>query len=989
MNTRRIYQFLAGLVIILGGSSALAQDAADADYSAELKRIPPTEPAEALQTFEVIAGYKLEQVAAEPLVTSPVAASFDEDGRLFVVEMRDYSEQDKEKLGRIRLLTDTDGNGVFDKSEIFAEGLSWPTAVITYNGGIFVGAAPDIWYLKDADHDGRADEQRVVFTGFGRGNVQGLLNSFTWGLDNRIHVAVSSAGAELQRVDTAGKPTGKPLTLRGRDFSFDPRNPDDFIATSGGGQHGMSFDDWGRKFVSSNSDHIQLIMLEDADLARNPYLVAPNPRISIALDGPQADVFRISPVEPWREVRTRLRVKGLVPGPVEGGGRAAGYFTGATGVTIYRGNAWPKEDRGLAIVGDVGSNLIHRKRLIPHGLELRAKRIDEKREFVASRDNWFRPVQFLNAPDGALYVLDMYRETIEHPASLPPAIKKHLDLTSGRDRGRIYRIVPDNFQQPPLPKLSTATTAELVALLEHENGWHRDTAARLIYEATDRAAIPALHKLALASERPLARLHALQALRGLDASIGNEITSFMQSNSIELQCIAIRLAAKVDPQQLSRDSLSLLRHPQLRLALALAQGDLKQRSLKDMPPIPSDDLHDPWIRAAVLSSVAERPGELMASRFLQFNESSPQHDAFILLLADQMIRLDDPEDFKPVLQRLPSIARTRPDTFRAIASRLKPAADSRLGNALRETREGKQIQEEMKPFLSTAWTTLENDRADVRQRIESLQIIHLEDKVDSLPRLMKQFDPSQPTELQSAVLDTALSIDSIIAGRNLLAAWPKLSPAMRTVAGERLVSRRMLTELLLRDIKAAKFSPAQLSADERQRLLQHPDPSVRNEAAKILTASVGGSRVELAESYRDSLKLPGDKTRGAEHFKKQCSACHKLGDVGKEIGPNLAAMKNRGAEAIMVNVLDPNREVNPQFVTYAVITKDGRTLSGMIAAETATSLTLRRGEGQEDTVLRIDIEELRSTGLSLMPEGLEKQLDQQQLADVIAFILAQ
>ena len=207
------------------------------------------------------------------------------------------------------------------------------------------------------------------------------------------------------------------INVRGRDIAFHPRTFE-FALTSGAAQHGMCFDDWGRKFVSSNSNHIQQVMYEDRYIARNPLLSPPSSRVSIAADGPQAEVFRTSPVEPWRIVRTRLRVGGKVPGPIEGGGRAAGYFTGATGATIYRGDAWPSQWKGLAIVGDVGSNLVHRKRLEPDGLKFIARRIDEQSEFVTSSDIWFRPAQFANAPDGSLHVIDVCREVIEHPKSL-------------------------------------------------------------------------------------------------------------------------------------------------------------------------------------------------------------------------------------------------------------------------------------------------------------------------------------------------------------------------------------------------------------------------------------------------------------------------------------------------------------------------------------------------------------------------------------------
>src|SRR5437667_5631135 len=195
----------------------------------DLPRVAPTEPNRALSTFQVKPGFRLELVAAEPLVVDPIAMSFDEDGRLFVVEMRDYSERRDERLGRIRLLEDTDGDGRFDKSTVYVDNLPWPTAVFCYDGGIFVGATPDILYCKDTNGDGVADVKEVVFTGFAsdyapyqtnRLNVQAMLNSFNWFLDNRIHGATSMSGGKVVCVK---KPGAAPIDLRGRDFSFDPR----------------------------------------------------------------------------------------------------------------------------------------------------------------------------------------------------------------------------------------------------------------------------------------------------------------------------------------------------------------------------------------------------------------------------------------------------------------------------------------------------------------------------------------------------------------------------------------------------------------------------------------------------------------------------------------------------------------------------------------------------------------------------------------------
>ncbi|HAM71625.1 MAG TPA: cytochrome C, partial [Verrucomicrobiales bacterium] len=409
----------------------------------DLPRTPPVEVRNALKTFQVKPGFTLQVVAAEPLVVDPVAMDFDEEGRLFVVEMRDYSERRDERLGRIRMLEDVDGDGRYDKSTIYADNLPWPTALLCYHGGVFIGTTPDILYCKDRNHDGVADTREVVFTGFASDslnhlNVQALLNSFHWGLDNRIHGSASVSGGHVTSPRFKGRPA---IDLRGLDFSFDPRQFD-IRPESGGGQHGMCFDNTGHKFVSSNSDHLQQVVYEDRYSRVGSWVDLPPVRRSIAVDGPAAEVFRISPDEPWRVIRTRWRVTGAVPGMIEGGGRPSGYFTAATGVTVYRGNAYPREYWGDVFVADCGSNLIHHKKLRHQGPDLLAERPPDElhREFIASTDNWFRPVQFVNAPDGTLHVLDMYRETIEHPWSLPESIKKHLDLNSGNDRGRIYRI---------------------------------------------------------------------------------------------------------------------------------------------------------------------------------------------------------------------------------------------------------------------------------------------------------------------------------------------------------------------------------------------------------------------------------------------------------------------------------------------------------------------------------------------------------------------
>ena len=302
------------------------------------------------------------------------------------------------------------------RAPVFVSGLSWPTGIVPYDDGVFIAVAPDLIYAKDVDGDGKADVKKVVFTGFGTENVQGLVNGL---LGARTAGFTERQAATAARSGTWPGPGQSRSRCAGRDFRFEP-DGSAFEAISGGGQFGHSFDDWGHRFTCSNSNHIRQIVVPAHDLERNPALVAPVV-LDIPAEGPAAPVFRMSAAEPWRVVRTRQRAadpelrKRLPPTELF----ATGFFTSATGVTIYRGTAYPAEYRGNAFVGDVGGNLVHRKRLEAQGATYLATRADQGVEFLASTDNWFRPVNFANTPNGTLLILDMYRETIEHPCPFP------------------------------------------------------------------------------------------------------------------------------------------------------------------------------------------------------------------------------------------------------------------------------------------------------------------------------------------------------------------------------------------------------------------------------------------------------------------------------------------------------------------------------------------------------------------------------------------
>jgi putative membrane-bound dehydrogenase-like protein len=965
---------------------------APADLSGELPRVAPREPAEALKSFSLVPGFQIEQVAAEPLVHSPVAVAFDGDGAMFVVEMCDYSEQDKDFLGTVRRLEDTNGDGRFDRSTVFVDHLSWPTAVICSGGGIFIGAAPDILFCKDTDGDGKADVRNVVFTGFGRSNVQGLINSFQWGLDNRIHGATSSSGGQVRRPDDDPQ---QAINLNGRDFSFDPMRLD-LRAESGGAQHGLTFDDWGRKFVCSNSDHIQMVMFEDRYAARNPLFAAPSARRSIATDGGAAPVFRVSPVEAWRIVRTRMRIANPALGMVEGGGRAAGYFTGASGVTCYRGDAFPAEMRSQAFVGDVGSNLVHRKQLVDDGIAMLARRIDEGREFVASSDIWFRPAQFANAPDGTLYIVDVYREVIEHPASLPPEIKQHLDLTSGRDQGRIYRVVPDGFVQPPLSRLAEAGTAQLIGSLERRGGWYRDTAARLIVERQDPAAVPPLEQLARRSKLPEARMQAMYVLAGLDRLTLPVVLAGLADAHPRVRQHAVRLAERLSGEREIADKLCAMTDDLdvgVRYQLAFSLGELAD-SQRDaaLARLARRDGVDPLMRTAIFTSLVHGAGNVLIDLLGdEAGRGSQPVRAMLEPLAMQIGRQGNAAELALVEQALTALPDNDPAAATVVrglvAGQTKsvPGAGPDGGGRFAL---GARVAAVLERLLAAARIEALDETQPLPGRVDAVRTLALGSFVAEKETLIALLDNRHPQEIQLAVLETFGRLDDPAIGGILTEAWPRLSPRLRAAAGEVLFSRPQWLTTTLDAIDGGRLALADLDPARLKLLESNAQPDIRARVAKLLATLGTSPRQEVLAAYQPALALSGQPARGRTYFQKICASCHRLEGVGNEVGPSLSAIKNRGAEAILLNLLDPNREVNPQYLNYVAVLTDGRTLSGMIAAETATGITLRRAESATDTIQRSEIELLRSTRQSLMPEGLEKQLDPQAVADVIAYLLA-
>lgn len=1006
--------YFIGLCIAAGGQPGWTQ-IAEQRASDSLKtpdsfpRFPAVEPADVSRTFRIQNGFQMQLIASEPLVTDPVAMAIDEDGRAFVAEMNDYPYTDARRhvawqdnttdapIGRIRMLEDTDSDGIYDKSRIFADQLSWPSGILCYRGGVFVTATPDIWYLKDSDADGVADIREKVFTGFRKYNVQAVMNNPIWSLDNHIYVAGSSNGGNIlpgimAKADSARTSAAKPIVARG-DFRIDPRTQS-LELQAGGARFGNCFDDWGNRFLCNIRNPAIHVVLDNRYLTRNPAFAPPTAIFNIADSGDQMPIYRISPLEPWRELRGKQwsadPTKKVPRSELTGGG----VFTSTSGITVYRSQAFASQYRGQMFLGEVANNVIYRQAVVPVGNTFWATRADEACEFVASTDTWFRPVNLYNAPDGTLYVLDMYREFIEHPWSIPDDIHARLDLTSGRDRGRIYRLAPTGFRTSQLPKLSRATVAELVAQLSNPSSWWRETAQRLLVEAGDRKAVPLL-RLTLEGSDPLATVHALWTLAGLESLSDEDLEFALSNSSARVLEHAVRIAESriADNIVLRQKTIGLAdtNDSRLRLQVALSLGGVRDPgALAALVRLASIDAGDEWMRAALCCALPENTLALTEA-LLRDEIFLQKQDGFDLLrqLADIAAASGNPQAIQRVI-----------DASRSSELGESNAVETRhaiwFGLASGARRKGTNLYELFKADLSkrpasdgievaTDEVQAANSSASEISRVSATIRLTRAPLKDAAPSLVRLIDPFHPHEVQIAAVRGLAGYRETAVSEWLISRLRHVTPVVREELFAALLERPERTMALLKAVEKGDLSAPQLGLLRKTQLLASKNNNIRELAERVLT-KVESSRSSVIERYLPYLTNEGNAASGRDIFVKQCAACHRADGVGVEIGPHMETVRVWDRQKLLVNILDPNREVAPQSTNYAIVLSDGKVLSGLIADETANSLTLRRAGVAPETIARDDIEQLSNTGLSMMPIGLEESVSPADMIDLLAFL---
>ncbi len=948
---------------------------------------PALPPAEALRAFRLEPGLRIELVAAEPVIVDPVAFAFDDQRRLFVVEGRGYpgptDGQPAPPAGRIALLEDRDGDGRHEKRTEFAAGLTYPNGILPWRGGVFVTCAPDILYLKDNDGDGVADERRVVLTGFNTTKTPQIRVSHpTLGLDGKVYVTGGLNGGKVTSPSHPARPEVAFTTADGR---FDPTTLE-FEVLGGRAQFGQTFDAYGRRFICSNRHPAMHVVLEPSHLRRNPHLAMADTVQNVSKVEAAAAVWPISRVS-----LTADFIPALMSKP------HTGTFTAASGVMVLGGSALGPDHVGNFFICESAQNLVQRQVVRADGASFRSEPAQPGREFLASTDPWFRPVFLGEGPDGALYLADMYRREIDHPAYVPEESRGKLDFESGKDRGRIYRIVRDGAAARV--RSASFTTADLVRDLEAPDTWWRERAQRLLVERADDAAVPEVERIAMAAKLPEARVRALWTLAGLGRLKSAVVQGALRDAvpGVREQAVVLGGGRLDSDPSLAGPLLAVAddADARVRFCTALVLGSWNDpRAVTALAAIAARDGGDRWVRAAVLSGVGGRL-EAFRAAFARGQSGAAATVGAVMEDLGRVLGAGAPVAAcgQFLGQTLGGDAVWRVPAVLGLAEGMRTRSEYKSkppGAALAAlvTTGNGPTAAALEDFVRQAAMVAMNERAPLALRTSAIALLGHTEFSRGVGGLGPLLDARQASELQLQVV-RALDRNGDARGAEMLVQtkyWSRYTPQVREAVIAALVSKPAMIEVLFAAIKRGDVKAPEISSVRRTQLLKHANAELREQAAALFQSLEGGDRMAVYRSYREWLQAPAEAARGAPVYERACSACHTFKGAGGKVGPDLSGVSNQPADALLLHILVPNYEVAPAYQAITVTTQDGRAISGWIVAETEGSVTLRTAAGPEESVLRTSIASLSASGVSLMPDGLELTMTKEELSNLIAYL---
>lgn len=968
-------------------------------------------PAKSLASIELDAGFEIKVVAHEPQVIDPVDAAFDDQGRLWVVEMRDYPYPTSDSpSGCIRILSDEDLDGQFEKSVVFADRLDMPTGLAIWKDGAVITLAGQVVWFRDTDGDSKSDTQQVWIEGFAKENEQLRANHPRLGPDGWWYIASGLRGGDVIAGPDFRKPDDQPIKLGSRDVRFNPHSKK-LEAITGPAQFGLCFDTIGNRIFCSNRNPAVMVRFEQEDLVGNPLAGLIPSVVDLIPAGEQSKVYPL--VNAWTTSNLH-----------------SGQFTAACGVFYH--------EFASELIGARDNNAQHAVRLFtcePTGSLVHSTAFGDSlvgsqqngqpqnsqpRDWLASRDEWFRPVNISESLDGGILVVDMHRAVIEHPAWVPDELKKRPDERWGNDCGRIFHVarkgsngIASILKNLRLSPLHSRDSAQLLKLLTSNNSWLRETARRLLIEREPENLFEGLKYIAMdQTVEPASRIISLQLAATLAGDSSPHIDKVMELIrslvTIQDQNESVQLAAfKVGSRSFSNDR---------------SLADLAIKAVTDSSPNHLTE-YLRWIGASKTTIPNDKTGQLVAvlqnhltklaatngalfSELLTVAASALKDHPELLLkallnsAANHAIQTENDELSAVAAGRLAiAVVDTHPESVAEVFDQSMQSLASATPNAKRTalavltefaTRRGKLPALETKLKSDELWdriATLANDEnTDAEVRVRAIAILAKSPRGADVKMLSQFASQSSQLLLKKAGLRALASTSDTACDDFLLAELPRSSPQLQQVILDLIGQKPERLATLAEQLASGNITAKRIGSNELKKLVTRSKGETQTKLNAALESIVNSDRAKVVNGYQSSLTMTADALRGKEVFVKHCASCHKVADVGIQVGPDISDSRTQLPTQILTNILDPNRAIDNNYFRFVALTADDQVIEGMIAEETSDSIVLRGQNNVRTTLKRSDLQELKATGISLMPEGLESQIDQQAMADLISFI---
>jgi putative membrane-bound dehydrogenase-like protein len=903
----------------------------------------PTHPSKAAATLEVHPEFNLSLVAAEPLIHKAMNIDWDEKGRLWVSETPEYpngrrvpnaalwrdsgslrTRQARDPEDTISILTDANGDGVMDKKHVFADKLELVTGFVFYKNGVIAATAPDIWYLEDTNGDEVADKRTKLYTGLGTADTHAVINNLRWGLDGWIY---ATHGYSVGMVTS---PDGKKEF--GRDGSGVVRfKPDGSAFEQYSSRNGNT---WGLDVTWDG----QVFWTQPTSGTVFFHTVLPEYVLAKA---------RVPATNSYKGMISGQQTYPSIQWPEQAYVQIdlVGQFTAAAGCAVYDGGAWPAKWRYSYFTGEPTLNIVHQQFVTPDGVSYSTHKEAgrEQTEFIRSRDLWFRPIETRVGPDGALYIVDFYNQAVIHNDTRGPLHgPANAAVRPDRDHyfGRIWRVQHKQAQKLPAASLNRRDLPSLLrAMQTHPNAQVKQTAWRLAQE--NFAGDPRLAKARRPMGSSVLDLYERARVAKTPEQRRTLLETFAKSNDNWTRS-AIAAAATESSAAYVVDALASSRPEALTdLVTAILPSALPADASRILAAVAQAPQPANSLKPVIVRAVAQMNGALT------MDEATTTAVRTLL---------NDPAT---TAATLPIVARW--DTRGALKADAEPRAAKLLAEL---TTSG--TSDERRAEIAASLAAVPSQRAATLAAIATM--LTSAQSPDALKTRLAATLGDQPGADADAVL-----IDAV-------------ARTASTTLFDQVIRRPESSQALLAAMKAGRVTPAQLGPANVARLRTHPNREVRRQAGTLLDALTPQTqqRADVIAALTPEVEKPGDAAKGKVLFAGACGTCHKLADVGKDVGPPLAGMGAHGRAELLRHIVDPNREVDPSFWQWHVTTKKGETLVGIVASENASSLTLRSPAGDVE-VKKEEIATRENTRLSLMPEGLDS-MGAEALRDILSFM---